>query len=87
MKFVITVIVTAIAYVLVMLGNDVFAHDQSLSEAWKGSPHQFIHSLGELAMLAWQYKVVTLIAIGIITAILIVRLVPDVKNQAQRRQN
>jgi|HubBroStandDraft_6_1064221.scaffolds.fasta_scaffold2230641_1 hypothetical protein len=85
MKLVIVLIITAIAYVLVMLGNDVFAHDQSLAEAVKGSPHQFVHSLGELAALAWQYKVVTLIAVGIAVAVALVRPVPPVKNQAQRR--
>lgn len=85
MKPVMTVIAAALGYVVYMIGNDVFAHDQTFSEAWKGAPHQFIQSVGQLAWLAWQYWVVTVIALAIATAVLLVRLVPDIKNQAQRR--
>jgi hypothetical protein len=85
MKIVIAVIAAAFGWVVIMIGNDVFAHDQTFAEAWKGSPHQLLHSLGDLAVMAWQYKVVTLIALGILTAVLLVRLVPDIRNQAQRR--
>jgi hypothetical protein len=85
MRFIMAVIVAAMGYVAYMIGNDVFTHDQTFVEAWKGAPQQFIQSLGQLAVLAWQYKVVTLIALGIVTAVLLVRLVPDIKNQAQRR--
>ncbi len=85
MRFAVWVILTALAYVCYMVGTDVFVHDQTFSEAWKGSPHQFIQSLGQLATMAWQYKVVSLIALGILSAVLLVRLVPDVKNQVQRR--
>jgi len=84
MKVVLTIIAASVAWVFIMIGMDVFGHDQTFSEAWKGSPQQFLHSLGELASLMWQYKVVSLIALGILVAVLIVRLVPDMKNQAQR---
>ena len=85
MRFFFWMILTALAYVCYMVTNDVFAHDQTFSEAWKGSPHQLIQSINQLATMAWQYKVVSLIALGILSAVLLVRLVPDVKNQAQRR--
>ncbi len=85
MRFAFWVILTALAYVCYMIGNDVFAHDQTFSEAWKGSPHQLMQDIGQLATMAWQYKVVSLIVLGIVGAVLLVRLVPDVKNQVQRR--
>ena len=84
MKIILSAIAAAIAWVFIMIGMDVFGHDQTFSEAWKGAPQQFLHSLGDLASLMWQYKVVSLIALGILVAVLIVRLVPDMKNQAQR---
>jgi hypothetical protein len=85
MRFIFWVILTAFAYVCYMVGDDVFVHDQTFGEAWKGSPHQLIQNMGQLATMAWQYKFVSLIFFGIVSAILLVRLVPDVKNQVQRR--
>lgn len=85
MKIVIAIVATIFGWVVIMIGNDVFAHDQTFSEAWKGSPHQLIQSLSTLAGMAWQYWAVSLIALGILSAVLLVRFVPDIRNQAQRR--
>ena len=72
-------VLAAIGFLLAMLGVDVFMHDQTLAEAWKGSPHQIWHSLGVLAGWAWQYKLGTLLVLAIVTAIVYIRGVPDVK--------
>ena len=77
MKAVMIVLVAAIAFAVIMISLDVLVHDQTLSEAWKGSPDQFWQSMLDLVSLAWQYKVVTAIVFGIIVAILLVRQVPD----------
>ena len=72
-------ILAAIVFLLAMLGVDVFVHDQTLYEALKGSPHQIWHYLGVLAVWAWQYKLGTLLVFAIVTAIVYIRRVPDVK--------
>jgi len=81
MKIVIATFFGTVAFLLGMVGLDILVHNQTLHEAWKGSPDQFVHFLGYLIMLAWQYKFVTLVAFGITTAILIVRVVPEIRNQ------
>lgn len=73
-------ILAAIGFLLVMLGVDVFMHDQTLAEAWKGSPHQVWHFLGVLAGWAWQYKLGTLLVFALVTAIVYIRRVPEVKS-------
>jgi hypothetical protein len=72
-------ILAAIGFLLAMLGVDVYMHDETLAEAWKGSPHQVWHFLGTLAVWAWQYKLGTLLVFGIVMAIVYIRRVPDVK--------
>ena len=71
----------ALGFVAVMIGMDVFAHDQTFHEAFKGTPHQFAHSLNDLLGLAWQYKFPTVVAFAIAIAVLYVRRVPEVGNQ------
>jgi len=72
-------ILVAVVLLLIMLGVDVFSHDQTLSEAIKGSPHQILHYFGVVAALAWQYKIATVLVLGIIIAIVVIRRVPAVK--------
>jgi hypothetical protein len=81
MKIVIAMFFGTAAFLLGMIGLDIFVHDQTFSEALKASPNQFMHSLAYLVLLAWNYKFVTLIAFGIATAIILVRIVPEIRNQ------
>jgi len=81
MKAVVVGIIAALGLLAVMLAAGMLIHDQTLSEAWKGSPDQFWQSLDSLLMMAWQYKVVTMIVFGIVTAVLYVRRVPEIKNR------
>lgn len=74
-------LLAAVGFLVAMIVVDVFAHDQTLYEAWKGSPDQFWQSLGSLVLLAWQYKIVTVIAFGLAIAVLFVRGVPDLRNR------
>ncbi len=75
------VIAAAIVFVPAMIVVDVFVHDETIYEAWKGLPHQIVHWLADLFILAWQYKFVTIVAFAIAMAIVYVRFVPDIKNQ------
>ncbi|HZP21853.1 MAG TPA: hypothetical protein VFB04_00320 [Terriglobales bacterium] len=81
MKFVFTSLVAVVGFMFAMIGVDVLVHDETLAEAWKGYPHQFIRSLSSLFALAWQYKFVTFIFCAIAMAVLYVRVVPPIKNQ------
>jgi len=81
MKILIATFFGTVAFLFGMIGLDILVHDQTLQEAWRGSPYQFMHSLAYLIVLAWDYKFVTLIAFGIATAIVLVRIVPEIRNQ------
>jgi Co/Zn/Cd efflux system component len=81
MKFLFASMVAVFGFVLAMIGMDVFAHNQSFHEAFRGMPNQFVHSLGDLLGLAWQYKFPTVVALAIVIAVLYVRIVPEVRNQ------
>ncbi len=81
MKIVVALVVAAIGFMVVMTGVDVFVHDETIYEAWKGAPHQIEHWLADLFILAWQYKFVTIVAFAIAMAIVYVRFVPEIKNQ------
>jgi len=81
MKFLFAAMVAALGFVLAMIGMDVFGHDQTWHEAFRGLPHQFVRSFGDLLGLAWQYKFPTVIAFAIVIAVLYVRRVPEVRNQ------
>ena len=81
MKLLIAAFIGTVAFLFGMIGLDIFVHDQTFHEAWKGTPDQFLYSVGYLMVLAWDYKFVTLIAFGITTAIILVRVVPEIKNQ------
>ena len=72
-------ILIAVVLLLVMLGMDVWGHDQTLAEALKGSPHQILHYFGVVAKLAWQYKLGTILVFAMVMAIILVRRVPAVK--------
>lgn len=81
MKFLSASVVAFFGYVIAMLGVDVFAHDQTFHEAFKGLPNQIAHSFGDLFGLAWQYKFPTIVAFAIVIAVFYVRRVPEVRNQ------
>jgi hypothetical protein len=81
MRFVFASLLAVVGFMFAMIGVDVFVHDETLGEAWKGYPHQFVQSMGSLFALAWQYKFVTFIFCAIALAVLYVRVVPPIKNQ------
>lgn len=81
MKLLLASMIAALGFMLAMIGMDVIAHDQTFHEAFKGMPHQFAHSLGDLFGLAWQYKFPTIVAFAIVIAVVYVRRVPEVRNQ------
>ena len=81
-KFVIAAIVAALGFFLGILGIDVFVHDQTVREALDGIGHHAWLALNSFYSTAWQYKVLTLIAIGIVVAIFYVRVVPEIKSQS-----
>jgi len=81
MKMLFAGFVAALGFVLAMIGMDVFAHDQSFHEAVKGLSHQTVEWLGQLCVLAWQYKFVTAVFIAVVLAAIYVRQVPEVKHQ------
>jgi uncharacterized membrane protein YgdD (TMEM256/DUF423 family) len=64
-----------------MMVVNLLVHDESLSEAINNAPQQMLHSIGDLFLLAWEYKFVTIIALAIVIGILYVRRVPEVKHQ------
>jgi len=80
MKILAASLATVAGYLLYALGVDVFVHDQTLYEAWKGFPYQLSRSVSDLLALAWQYKFVTLIVFAIATAVVYVRRVPEIRN-------
>lgn len=80
MKILAASIAAVAGYLLYALGIDVFVHDQTLYEALKGFPYQLSRSLGDLLVMAWQYKFVTLVVLAIATAVVFVRRVPDIRN-------
>lgn len=75
-----TAIVVVVGFMLIMLGVDVWIHDETLVEAWKSSPHEFLHYLATLLLLAWQYKLATLVVFAAAIAIVYIRRVPGVKS-------
>jgi len=81
MKLLFASMVAAFGCVLALIGMDVIGHDQTFHEAFKGMPHQFAHSLGDLFGLAWQYKFPTIVAFAIAIAVIFVRRVPEIRNQ------
>ena len=81
MRLVVVAIIAALGYVVTMLGIDVWVHDQTLAEACHGSPGQIWDCLTSVAALAIEYKVVTLIALGITSAILLIREVPALRSR------
>ena len=81
MKAVLIAVLAAIGFAICMITADVWMHDQTLREAWNNSPHQFWQALGALVAFAWQYKLVTIIIVGFIVTILLMREVPEVKNR------
>jgi hypothetical protein len=81
MKWLLASMVAAFGFLLVMIGMDVFGHDQSFHEAFKGMPHQLARSLGDLVGLAWEYKFPTIVAFAIVIAVFYVRRVPEIRNQ------
>jgi uncharacterized membrane protein YgdD (TMEM256/DUF423 family) len=84
MKFVLASIFVALICVFGAVGVmivDLLVHDESISEAINNAPQHLVHSVGDLFLLAWQYKFVTFIAFAIVIGILYVRRVPEVRNQ------
>lgn len=79
-KFVVPSTVAFIGYLLYMIGIDVFVHDETFYEAWKGSPVQFWRSLSDLCVLAWQYKWATIVVFATAMVIVYIRRVPEIKN-------
>jgi hypothetical protein len=80
MKIFVASVAAVAGYLLYALGIDVFVHNETLYEALKGFPYQLSRSLGDLFVMAWQYKFVTLVALGIATGIVYVRRVPEIRN-------
>jgi hypothetical protein len=80
MKIFAASLVAVAGYLLYALGIDVFVHDETLYEALKGFPYQLSRSLGDLFVMAWQYKFVTLVVLAMATAVVYVRRVPDIRN-------
>jgi hypothetical protein len=60
---------------------DLLEHDESVTEAFSNAPSHLMHSFGDIALLAWQYKFVTFIAFAIVIGIFFIRRVPEVRNQ------
>ena len=84
MRVVWTAVFAALLFVLGMIGmvlSAIFEHNESASEAWKKAPQQVWESLIVLLGLAWQYKLVTIVAFAIVIAILFVRQVPAIRHQ------
>jgi len=81
MKFLGASLLAVVGFMFAMIGVDIFVHDETMAEALKGYPHQFLQSLGSLFVLAWQYKFVTFVFCAIALAVLYVRVVPPIKNQ------
>jgi TRAP-type uncharacterized transport system fused permease subunit len=80
-KFVMASFVVVLGFMFTMIGVDVFVHNETFQEAWKGYPSQFLQALRDLLLLAWQYKFVTIVAFAIAIAVLFVRRVPEIRNQ------
>jgi hypothetical protein len=68
-------------WLLYTLGMDVWAHDQTLWEAIKGSPQQFVDAIGDLLGMAWQYKLGAVLVVIVVITILSMRRVPEIKSQ------
>lgn len=81
MKILVAGMAAAFAFVMTMIGLDVFVHDQTLREAIHGMSHQSRAALMDLLGLAWQYKAATFIGCAIIIAVFYVRRVPEIRNQ------
>jgi len=81
MKYLLALTLAALGFVLTLVGMDVFAHDQTYHEVFKGMPIQMVHSVGDLFGLAWQYKFPSFVAFAIAMAVLYVRRVPEIRNQ------
>jgi hypothetical protein len=81
MKAVYVCIIAAGAWLAVMLGSDVWVHDQTLPEALKGAPQQMLASLGALVTMAWQYKLAAVLVFAVVATIIYLRRVPVVKSR------
>jgi ABC-type uncharacterized transport system permease subunit len=81
MRLLFASIIAALGFVLAMIGMDVFAHNQTFHEAFKGLSHQAVDWLSQLFVLAWQYKFVTIVFFAIVIAAIYIRQVPEIKHQ------
>jgi hypothetical protein len=81
MRTVYVLLIAVGIWLLYTLGMDVWVHDQTLVEAIKGSPQQFVDAIGSLFGMAWQYKLAALLVVIVVITILSMRRVPEIKSR------